>query len=107
MLVLTAGLWLVAVCIVLALGLAVIDELTRPPANVRRAGALLALVGSFASMWLLLKPPQQPEDCPAPVMVLSDPTPPAGCPSGWPNTIGGFAAAIVAVGAVITTRHRA
>jgi len=106
MLVLTAGLWLVAVCIVLALGIAVIDEFTRPPANIRRAGALLALVGSFASLWLLLRPPYEAPGCPAPVMVLADPAVQDGCPTSWPNTIGGFAAAIVAVGAVVTTRHR-
>lgn len=106
MLVLAAGLWLVTVCIVLALGLAVIDEFTRPPANLRRAGALLALVGSFASLWLLLRPPHEAPGCPAPVMVLADPAPRDGCPPAWPSTIGGFSAAIAAVGAVVVTRHR-
>jgi hypothetical protein len=106
MLWLAAGLWLVAVCIVLTLALAVIDEFTRPPANVRRAGALLALVASFASLWLLLRPPSHPDGCPAPVMALSDTPTVAGCPSGWPNTIGGLAAAILAVAAVVVTRHR-
>jgi len=106
MLWLAAGLWLVSVCVVLALALAVIDEFTRPPANVRRAGAVLALVASFASLWLLLRPPTVPAGCPAPVMVLSDAHEVAGCPSGWSNTIGGFAAAIVAIGAVVVTRHR-
>ncbi len=106
MLWLAAGLWLVAVCIALALALAVIDEFRRPPANVRRAGALLALVASFASLWLLLRPPAAPPGCPAPVMVLADSGTPADCPSGWSNTIGGLAAAIVAAGAVLVTRGR-
>lgn len=106
MLWLAAGLWLVAVCIVLALALAVVDEFRRPPANVRRAGALLALVASFASLWLLLRPSTTPPGCPAPVMVLADTEAPDGCPSGWSNTIGGIAAAIVAVGAVLATRGR-
>jgi hypothetical protein len=86
MLWLTAGLWLVAVCILLALGVAAIDEYRRPPANGRRTGALLALVASFASLWLLLRPPSSP--------------------AGWSETIAGIAAAVVAVGAVLVTRGR-
>ena len=106
MLWLAAGLWLVGVCIVLALALAGYDEFRRPPSNARRAGALLALVASFASMWLLLRPPARPAGCPAPVMVLAEVAAPAGCPSGWQDTIAGFAAAVVAVGSVLATRHR-
>lgn len=106
MLWLAAGLWLVAVCIVLTLALTVIDELTRPAANVRRAGALLGLVASFASLWLLLRPPSHPIGCPAPVMVLSDTPAVAGCPSSWPSTIGGLACAVLAFCVVVGTRHR-
>ncbi len=107
MLWLAAGLWLAVVCIVLAFALATFDEFRRPPANVRRAGALLALVASFASLWLLLRPPSRPAGCPAPVMVLADGGMPIGCPSGGPNTIAGLAAAIAAVGVVVITRSRA
>lgn len=106
MLWLAAGLWLVGVCIVVALAVAALDEFRRPASNVRRGGALLALVASFASLWLLLQPPRSPADCPAPVMVLADTGTPAGCPSGWSNTIAGIAAAIVAVGSVFLTRGR-
>lgn len=106
MLWLAAGLWLVGACIVLALVLAAVDEVRRPAGNVRRAGALLALVASFASLWLLLRPPPDPPGCPAPVMVLADTEASDDCPSGWTGTIAGLAAAIVAVSAVLATRGR-
>jgi hypothetical protein len=106
MLWLAAALWLVGVCIVVALLVAAVDEYRRPASNVRRAGALLALVASFASLWLLLRPPTTPAGCPAPVMVLAEVATPAGCAPGWSNTIAGIAAAVVAVGAVLATRNR-
>lgn len=106
MLLLAAAMWLVGVCIVLALLVAAVDEYRRPASNTRRAGSLLALVASFASLWLLLRPPNTPPGCPAPVMVLAEVAGTAGCPSGWSNTIAGIIAAVAAVAAVLATRNR-
>lgn len=106
MLWLAAGMWLVGVCIVVSLLVAAVDEYRRPASSIRRAGALLALVGSFASLWLLLRPPSTPPGCPAPVMVLAEVAAPPDCASGWSNTIAGIIAAVAAVAAVLATRNR-
>lgn len=106
MLWLAAGFCMVVVCTIGALAVAAVDEFRRPASNLRRTGALLALVASFASFWLLLSPLSAPAGCPASLMVLSDGGVPAACEAGWPNAIAGLGAAVVAAGAVLVTRNR-
>lgn len=106
MLWLAAGFWTVVVCTVGALAVAAVDECRRPASNLRRAGALLALVASFAAFWLLLSPPSAPAGCPASIMVLSDDGVPAECEVAWSTAIAGLGAAVFPAGAVLVTRNR-
>jgi hypothetical protein len=50
------ALWAALGCIAAAMVISIVDEIRRPPSNVRRAGVGVALVAGFASLWLLVTP---------------------------------------------------
>jgi len=109
------ALWAAVGCIAAAMIIGSTDEIRRPPSNVRRTGAGLALVASFASLWLLITPltPTPGLVCDAPLLALVELS--GGTPSSEPaciapmrlNVLIGLLAALVAPVLVLSTRGRA
>lgn len=103
-----------AVCVLAALSIGLVDEFRRPPSNLRRMGAGLALVTGFAGVWLLTAPITAGNGmrCEAPVLVLAEyATPPfptaAECADPMLlNTAIGLLLTVLAPVAVLATRSR-
>jgi hypothetical protein len=103
-----------AVCVLAALMIGLVDELRRPPSNLRRMGVGLALVSGFAGIWLLITPISGASGvrCEAPLLVLAQysasPLPAvADCTDPMLlNTAIGLLAAVLAPVAVLATRSR-
>ncbi len=103
-----------AVCVLAALTIGLVDELRRPPSNIRRMGAGLALVAGFAGFWMLITPITVGGGvrCDAPVLVLAAYETPQlmaadGCADPMLlNTAIGLLAAVLAPVAVLATRSR-
>ncbi|PKQ30497.1 MAG: hypothetical protein CVT62_13305 [Actinobacteria bacterium HGW-Actinobacteria-2] len=97
-----------------AMGVGLVDELRRPPSNVRRMGTGLALVAGFAGIWLLVTPITAADGvgCAAPVLVLAEyGTPPVlvadGCSDPMRlNAVFGLVCAGLSPVAVLATRSR-
>ncbi len=103
-----------AVCVLAAMTIGLVDELRRPPSNLRRMGVGLALVSGFAGIWLLITPISVDGGvrCEAPLLVLAQysasPLPAAaGCADPMLlNAAIGLLAAVLAPAAVLATRSR-
>jgi aconitase B len=98
--------------VVIALIVAAIDEFRRPPSNIRRMGAGLALVAGFAGIWLAVTPTRAGTYCEPPVFVVGEYlTPPEpvtpGCLEAmrW-NAILALGLTAAAPLAVLATRSR-
>lgn len=110
-----AALWAVLVCGAATMIVAGVDEFRLPPSNVRRMGALIALIAVFASLWLLVTPLTVAPGiaCDPPLLVLAEfADPPAmvapDCRDSLrPVALAGLAAALAAPIIVLATRrHR-
>jgi hypothetical protein len=103
-----------AVCVLAALTIGLVDELRRPPSNLRRMGVGLALVSGFAGIWLLITPVTAGVGlrCEAPMLVLAQYSSPslataAGCTEPMLlNTAIGLLSVMLAPVAVLATRSR-
>jgi hypothetical protein len=106
-----AAVWTALVLVLVLVGgaliVAAIDEMQRPHSNVRRTGAVLALVIGFAAAWILTTDFEAVtgSTCGAPVLLL---TGLADCVDAQSfRLIGGFSAALASPVLVLITRgHR-
>jgi hypothetical protein len=108
------ALWAAVGCIAAAMIVGIVDEVRRPPSNVRRTGVGLAFVASFASLWLLVTPltPTPGVSCDAPLLALIELT--GGKASSDPSCVGpmrlnamvGLLAALASPALVLSTRGR-
>lgn len=101
-------------CAALGMIVGIVDEVHKRPGPFRRAGSGLAMIASFAGLWMLLTPVEVTSllQCSAPILVVSDwmgnPLPfPPGC-SGVMTTyaVSGLITAIAAPLLVFATRGR-
>ena len=108
------ALWAAVGCIVGAMVVGIVDEIRRPPSNVRRAGVGVALVAGFASLWLLVTPLSGPAglDCGPPLLALAEMIPaalgqsPACVGLMRLNAAAGLLAALASPAVVLATRGR-
>lgn len=109
-----AAFWAVLSCVTVAMVIVIIDEFRRPPSNLRRMGAGIALIAGFSSLWLLVNPlaVASGRNCGAPLLVIAEfaspPVPAApGCSAAMRQVAGwGLTAGALAPIVVLTTRGR-
>ncbi|HML50777.1 MAG TPA: hypothetical protein PKD84_05110 [Propionicimonas sp.] len=101
-------------CAALGMIVGIVDEVHKRPGSFRRAGSGLAMIASFAGLWMLLTPVEVTSfmQCSAPVLVVSgwvgNPLPmPSGC-SGVMTAyaVSGLCTALAAPLLVFATRGR-
>lgn len=70
----SVALVLALACAALGMTVGIIDEVRKRPGSFRRAGSGLAMIASFAGLWMLLTPVEVTSalHCSAPVLVVSD-----------------------------------
>jgi hypothetical protein len=108
------ALWAAVGCIVAAMVVSIVDEIRRPPSNVRRAGVGVAFVVGFASLWLLVTPLSGAAglNCGPPLLALAEMSPDAlgqseGCLGPLRlNAAAGLLAALASPAVVLATRGR-
>lgn len=98
-------------CALVAMTTGLIDEVRKRPGPFRRAGSGLAMVASFAGLWLLITPVELgSEQCGAPILMfdrwMSDEVPiSAGCAEVMvPYVVAGMLVSLAAPLLVLATR---